>query len=223
MLISDDLHATETSGSESESRANFLYCSYFCEENVYKMACKFTRCLGDGGTCLAPSLFVVFISSECKQTPIWHQKAGSSNKPVLWDYHVVVVAKDLSKSLLDFLLSSKEEIKAAFTVSDAFTVGNSETNTQLDLKNNLNQERRTESKKAKLDNLVHPSSEYSTGHIDSMASYIFDLDTNLPFPTSTEHYCSQSLRPDIMLSSRHEQRFRVISAKDFISNFSSDR
>lgn len=42
---------------------------------------------------------MIFISSESKQTPIWYQQLGSgSDKPVVWDYHVIFVLKDLNSN-----------------------------------------------------------------------------------------------------------------------------
>jgi len=37
--------------------------------------------------------YVVFISSQSKETPIWRQRASQDREsPVIWDYHVVLVA-----------------------------------------------------------------------------------------------------------------------------------
>ncbi len=33
-------------------------------------------------------LYVVFVSNECRQVPVWNQRlADSRDEPVLWDYH----------------------------------------------------------------------------------------------------------------------------------------
>lgn len=65
----------------------YKYKTCFCEENVYKLA--ESRQLVDGN-----DGYVVFISNEFKQTPIWSQKKGMWNEYgerdcVVWDYHVV--------------------------------------------------------------------------------------------------------------------------------------
>jgi len=72
-------------------RTSFVYQSHFCEENVYLMAQQLLN--GDSkndGT----EYHVVFISSQSKETPIWRQRASQDqdNHPVIWDYHVVLVA-----------------------------------------------------------------------------------------------------------------------------------
>ena len=59
------------------------YCSCYCEENIYKF-CQRIEDLSD--------YFVLFISSLEKTTPIWCQKACSQpGKPVVWDYHVILL------------------------------------------------------------------------------------------------------------------------------------
>jgi len=65
------------------------YTCYYCEENIYHLADAFLK---------QPSItdiwdvFVVFISNECKAVALWNQKlAGSADKAIIWDYHVVLV------------------------------------------------------------------------------------------------------------------------------------
>lgn len=36
-------------------------------------------------------LFVVFISNENRMVPLWKQKSGRGDQPVIWDYHVVLL------------------------------------------------------------------------------------------------------------------------------------
>ena len=65
-----------------------LYASCYCEENVYK--------LGEVISKICPSkldnAYAVFITSLSKQVPIWHQQASKSEvKPVVWDYHVILL------------------------------------------------------------------------------------------------------------------------------------
>ena len=71
-------------------RSSFAYQSHFCEENVYLMA---QQLLNGGGKHEGMELYVVFISSQSKETPIWRQNASQDREsPVVWDYHVVLVA-----------------------------------------------------------------------------------------------------------------------------------
>jgi hypothetical protein len=109
-------------------RSKFLYTSHFCEENVAKMAhaLSIKRGRGDGNI----DYFVVFISSRSKHTPIWRQRASDDiDTPVVWDYHVVLVAKgdtslirehghslllDLDTDLAEFPLHAGMYCMAAF-------------------------------------------------------------------------------------------------------------
>ena len=63
---------------------DFRYQAYYCEENAWWLA-------------RAPELadvtrWVVFVTNRERQCPIWHQRAGGPDDPVIWDYHVVVIA-----------------------------------------------------------------------------------------------------------------------------------
>ncbi|KAJ0262486.1 Protein N-terminal glutamine amidohydrolase [Hirschfeldia incana] len=61
-------------------------------ENVY-LLCK-TLCENGVADETGSDLFVVFISNEKKQVPLWHQKASSrADGIVLWDYHVICVQR----------------------------------------------------------------------------------------------------------------------------------
>ncbi|KAL9252041.1 N-terminal glutamine amidohydrolase-like protein, partial [Drosera capensis] len=62
------------------------------EENVYLLCKKLiTSGIADER---GSDLFVVFISNEKKQIPLWHQKASHrADGLVLWDYHVICVQK----------------------------------------------------------------------------------------------------------------------------------
>ncbi|KAG7570082.1 Protein N-terminal glutamine amidohydrolase alpha beta roll [Arabidopsis thaliana x Arabidopsis arenosa] len=70
----------------------FQHTPYYCEENVY-LLCK-TLCENGVADATSSDLFVVFISNEKKQVPLWHQKASSrADGVVLWDYHVICVQR----------------------------------------------------------------------------------------------------------------------------------
>ncbi|WOH06480.1 hypothetical protein DCAR_0625908 [Daucus carota subsp. sativus] len=61
------------------------------EENVYHL-CKKLWTRGTEGQ--GSDLFVVFISNEKKQIPLWNQKASQRAEGLtLWDYHVICVEK----------------------------------------------------------------------------------------------------------------------------------
>jgi len=62
------------------SRRQCKYQAFYCEENVWHLAGAL------GG-------WAVVLSHPSRQTPIWGQRAAEPGEPVLWDYHVVLVAE----------------------------------------------------------------------------------------------------------------------------------
>ncbi|KAL9411795.1 hypothetical protein AB3S75_045407 [Citrus x aurantiifolia] len=78
-------------GSSLDS-SQFQHTPYYCEENVY-LLCK-KLCANGTAEADGSDLFVVFISNEKKQIPLWHQKASwRADGVVLWDYHVICVQR----------------------------------------------------------------------------------------------------------------------------------
>ncbi|KAB2631288.1 protein N-terminal glutamine amidohydrolase [Pyrus ussuriensis x Pyrus communis] len=80
---------------ESESSCDisqFHHTPFYCEENVY-LLCK-ELCKKGIADAQGSDLFVVFISNDKKQIPLWRQKASNrADGVVLWDYHVICVQK----------------------------------------------------------------------------------------------------------------------------------
>ncbi|XP_034016582.1 protein N-terminal glutamine amidohydrolase [Thalassophryne amazonica] len=68
-------------------RENCVYTSCYCEENVWKL-CEFVRTEGTTGL---DQVFVVFISNDKRMVPLWKQKSGYGDQPVIWDYHVILL------------------------------------------------------------------------------------------------------------------------------------
>ena len=57
------------------------YWPHYCEENVWHLAAR------------EPGALVVFISNPRRAVVLWCQRAATSpDRPVLWDYHVVLAA-----------------------------------------------------------------------------------------------------------------------------------
>ncbi|CAL4140636.1 unnamed protein product, partial [Meganyctiphanes norvegica] len=52
---------------------------------------------------------------------------------------------------------------------------------------------------------------------------VFDLDSDLPFPTYFQKYVTETLRTDQILKPEHHRFFRVIPASVFLQKFASDR
>ncbi|XP_044505752.1 protein N-terminal glutamine amidohydrolase [Mangifera indica] len=72
--------------------SEFDHTPFYCEENVY-LLCK--KLCGSGTADADGSdLFVVFISNEKKQIPLWNQKASKRvDGIILWDYHVICIQR----------------------------------------------------------------------------------------------------------------------------------
>ncbi|XP_059427882.1 protein N-terminal glutamine amidohydrolase isoform X3 [Corylus avellana] len=72
--------------------SEFYHTPFYCEENVYFLCKKL--CTSGIADARGSDLFVVFISNEKKQIPLWHQKASKrADGVVLWDYHVICIQK----------------------------------------------------------------------------------------------------------------------------------
>ncbi|KAF3442690.1 hypothetical protein FNV43_RR16607 [Rhamnella rubrinervis] len=82
----------ELSSSMSLDVSQFQHTPFYCEENVY-LLCK-KLCENGIADAEGSDLFVVFISNEKKQIPLWNQKASNRADGVsLWDYHVICVQR----------------------------------------------------------------------------------------------------------------------------------
>ncbi|XP_061348895.1 protein N-terminal glutamine amidohydrolase [Gastrolobium bilobum] len=70
--------------------SHFHHTPFYCEENVY-LLCK--KLCSDGiANAEGSDLFVVFISNEKKQIPLWNQKSSTrADGIILWDYHVICI------------------------------------------------------------------------------------------------------------------------------------
>ncbi len=65
---------------------DFPYQPYYCEENIWQLCqqAQFTTI----------ERYVLFISNPNKQCALWFQKAApSGTNVVIWDYHVVMIAR----------------------------------------------------------------------------------------------------------------------------------
>ncbi|KAE8098776.1 hypothetical protein FH972_016812 [Carpinus fangiana] len=83
---------TSTPERSSLDISEFHHTPFYCEENVYFLCKKL--CTSGIADASGSDLFVVFISNEKKQIPLWHQKASKrADGVVLWDYHVICIQK----------------------------------------------------------------------------------------------------------------------------------
>ncbi|GLT74472.1 hypothetical protein SLA2020_462670 [Shorea laevis] len=84
--------ATANLEASSTDVSQFNHTPFYCEENVY-LLCK-KLCANGVADAQGSDLFVVFISNEKKQIPLWHQKASNrADGIILWDYHVICIQR----------------------------------------------------------------------------------------------------------------------------------
>jgi len=94
----------ESSSRESSSRkqkgpvqSSCVYTSCYCEENVWKL-CESIR---NENIEHLNQYHVVFISNDKRQIPIWMQSNQDDPlTPVVWDYHVILVRKTTTSSMV---------------------------------------------------------------------------------------------------------------------------
>ncbi|XP_057784714.1 protein N-terminal glutamine amidohydrolase [Salvia miltiorrhiza] len=90
--------SSSTSAAAPLGIARFQHTPYYCEENIYFLCKKLSEdgiAKPDGS-----DLFVVFISNEKNQIPLWHQRASHrADGVILWDYHVICVQSRKETSL----------------------------------------------------------------------------------------------------------------------------
>ncbi|KAM4630779.1 protein N-terminal glutamine amidohydrolase isoform 1-T1 [Polymixia lowei] len=73
--------------SITPSRETCVYTSCYCEENVWKL-CEFINAERQN---LVGEVYAVFISNERRMVPLWKQRSGHGDEPVIWDYHVILL------------------------------------------------------------------------------------------------------------------------------------
>ena len=61
------------------------YHPYYCEENIWWLA-------QDPALAELPR-WVVFVSNDVKQVPMWQQRAAGAGEHVVWDYHCLLVTE----------------------------------------------------------------------------------------------------------------------------------
>ncbi|XP_064501646.1 protein N-terminal glutamine amidohydrolase isoform X1 [Pseudopipra pipra] len=69
------------------ARPACTYTSCYCEENVWKL-CDYIR---SQDRYPLEEFYAVFISNDRRMIPLWKQKSGHGDEPVVWDYHVILL------------------------------------------------------------------------------------------------------------------------------------
>ena len=90
--LAEEFHAAYASGGH-------IYTPYYCEENIHELSRIYLNLLSEKKCLLQrhTSGHVMYISTEDRKTPMWHQKLcnDKAEVPVIWDYHVVFVIRIL--------------------------------------------------------------------------------------------------------------------------------
>ena len=73
----------------TSSDSDFIYTPCYCEENIW----HFCKVFAEGQKIANGDLFVIFISNQNKQVPIWNQKINSEKRMAIWDYHVIALER----------------------------------------------------------------------------------------------------------------------------------
>jgi len=73
----------------------YLYTALFCEENIWHLANKLIQQGAESS-----ELSIAFISNNRQQTVIFNQRSAKSHIPVIWDYHVILVQKSSTETLI---------------------------------------------------------------------------------------------------------------------------
>lgn len=73
---------------------DLTYTRCYCEENIYLLCKEVQVKQADLLKCCS----VVYISNENRMVPLWKQKAGVGEQPVIWDYHVIMLFQPDSES-----------------------------------------------------------------------------------------------------------------------------
>ncbi|CAO3655255.1 unnamed protein product [Mucor hiemalis] len=73
---------------------DLTYTRCYCEENIY-LLCKEVK---EKQQDLLKFCSVIYISNEDRMVPLWKQKAGEGEQPVIWDYHVILFFQRDSES-----------------------------------------------------------------------------------------------------------------------------
>ncbi|MCU7940418.1 MAG: hypothetical protein KZQ64_16010 [gamma proteobacterium symbiont of Bathyaustriella thionipta] len=69
-------------------KADYLYTPLFCEENIWQLI----HSLASGNIAIN-KMWCLFITNPCHQVPLLNQQAAPLNQPIIWDYHVVLLAE----------------------------------------------------------------------------------------------------------------------------------
>jgi hypothetical protein len=74
----------------ADRRGEHRYTSCFCEENAWHLCRSESR---EGVPPLPEERSVLFVTGHGPYVALWRQRAAEGKDPILWDYHVLVMAR----------------------------------------------------------------------------------------------------------------------------------
>lgn len=83
------------------NKSDHIYTALFCEENIWHLAYSL---INSGIN--QEDIKILFITNKNQSIAVFNQLASRNNQPVLWDYHVILMAL-INKSSVIFDLDSR--------------------------------------------------------------------------------------------------------------------
>lgn len=76
------------------SKTQFLYTSLFCEENIWQLLQSISTANTISGVKIASNqMWALIITNPAQKIALFNQQAVPTGQPIIWDYHVVMLAK----------------------------------------------------------------------------------------------------------------------------------
>eukprot|EP00884_Botryococcus_braunii_P000086 jgi/Botrbrau1/10078/Bobra.0355s0031.1 len=70
---------------EKLTQQEISYTACYCEENAYLLSKELVQDHPNS------RIFCVFVSNQDRRVAFWNHRSGQRNRPLLWDYHVIVL------------------------------------------------------------------------------------------------------------------------------------
>ncbi|MCU7835047.1 MAG: hypothetical protein KZQ83_07285 [gamma proteobacterium symbiont of Taylorina sp.] len=94
------------------NKSNYIYTPLFCEENIWHLA----QSLIDDGI-KSNNIHILFLTNKMMQIAIFNQLSAGLEEPVIWDYHVILMAKF---DHTDFIFDFDSRLEFPCTLEDYF-------------------------------------------------------------------------------------------------------
>jgi hypothetical protein len=99
-------------------KSAFPYTPYYCEENAYHIV---ESLVANPDVTSLWSIYAIFISNRTKSVLLWQQKLASSSEfPVCWDYHAVVLLVPISTNCQALIMDFDTRLPFVSKVSGEF-------------------------------------------------------------------------------------------------------